>query len=54
MAPVSKGDKVGVAEFYNGDKKIGSVNLVASDSVGKITLWQTFSKMYNRFSDYII
>ena len=54
MAPVSKGDKVGVAEIYNGDKKIGSVNLVASDSVGKITLWQTFSKMYNRFSDYII
>lgn len=54
IAPVSKGDKVGVAEIYKDDQKIGSVNLVASDSVSKVTLWQTFSQMYNRFSNYII
>ena len=54
MAPVNKGEKVGIAEIYNGDKKIGSVNLIASEYVGKITLWQTFSQMYNKFSDYIV
>lgn len=53
-APVNKGEKIGEAVIYNGDKKIGSVNLIASDSVNKITLWQTFSQMYNKFSDYIV
>lgn len=35
-APVKKGDKVGEVEYYLGDEKIGSVDIVASEGVEKI------------------
>ena len=35
-APVKKGDKVGEVEYYLGDEKIGSVDIVASEDVEKI------------------
>ncbi len=53
-APIAQGQKIGTAQIYNGDEKIGTVNLVADASVPKITLWQTFSQIYNKFSDFIV
>ena len=34
-APVKKGDKIGEAEYYLGDKKVGSVDIIASEEVEK-------------------
>ncbi|MBO5454216.1 MAG: D-alanyl-D-alanine carboxypeptidase [Clostridia bacterium] len=53
-APVKKGEKLGTAEIYNGEKKIGEVSLVARDSIEKVTLWYTFTKLYNTFANFII
>ena len=53
-APVKKGEKLGTAEIYNGEEKIGEVSLVARDSIEKVTLWYTFTKLYNTFANFII
>ena len=37
-APVKAGDKTGEAQYYLGDKKIGSVAIVAADDVKKAGL----------------
>ncbi len=48
-APISKGDKIGVIEYYIGDTKIGDVHIVAKENVKEAgylyVLWDTFKKM---------
>ena len=43
-APVNKGDKVGEAEYYLGDKKLGSVDIVASETVEKAGFLSSLKK----------
>ena len=47
QAPVKKGDKLGVAEFYLDDNLISSVNLVASKSIDKMTAINMYKYITN-------
>ena len=53
-APIEKGEKIGVAEIYNGDEKIGEVDMVARDSVNKITIWYIFRRLFQLFADFVL
>lgn len=48
-APISKGDKIGVIEYYLGDTKIGDIQIIATENVDKAgylyVLLDTFKKM---------
>lgn len=41
-APVSKGDRVGSVEIYVGEKSVGSINIIAKESVSRLNLWRVF------------
>ena len=41
-APISKGDIVGNAEIYVGDKSVGSIKIIANASVERLNLWIIF------------
>lgn len=47
QAPVTKGDVVGKAEYYLGDKLVGSVNIIAAESVRKMQYGDCFKKLMN-------
>ncbi len=42
FAPIKKGDKLGKVEFYIGDKKISSSDLIANSNVDKIGIFNNF------------
>lgn len=42
IAPVDKGDIVGNAEIYVGDKSVGSIKIIANASVERLNLWIIF------------
>lgn len=48
-APISKGDKLGTANFYYDKKLIGSIDLVASESVDKYTFSKITKKIYSEW-----
>lgn len=41
-APVKKGQVVGNADVYVGDKSVGSIKIVSNDQVNRLNLWITF------------
>ncbi len=41
-APVNKGDTVGNAEIYVGDKSVGSIKIVANAPIKRLNLWIVF------------
>ncbi len=49
-APVKKGQRVGSVDIYNGEEQIGSIDLVACDTVGKkdfkTALWWIFMGLF--------
>lgn len=44
-APVKKGDKIGEAEYYLGDKKVGSVDILALESVDEAGFLSSLRKV---------
>ena len=44
-APVKKGEKAGTAEYYLGDKKIGSVDIVAAQDIREIDMKSVFEDL---------
>ena len=44
-APVKKGEKAGAAEYYLGDKKIGSVDIVAAQDIREIDMKSVFEDL---------
>ena len=48
-APILKGEVVGDVTYYAGEKKIGSVQIVAEEDVGKITFGSLFLRMLKSF-----
>lgn len=44
-APVKKGEKAGTAEYYLGDKKIGSVDIVAAQDIREIDMKSAFEDL---------
>ena len=48
-APIKKGDKLGKVEFYLGEKKIGSSNLIANSSIQKISTINNFKFIMNNW-----
>ena len=46
-APVKKGDVMGSAEYYLGETKVGSVDIVASEDVRKIVFFDCVKKLVN-------
>ena len=38
-APVKKGDVIGTAEIYVGEKSVGSIDIIAKDNVLRVNLW---------------
>ena len=43
-APIKIGDKIGVVNYYIGDKLIGSSDVVASESIDIIGFWDLLLK----------
>lgn len=41
-APIKKGQVIGNAEVYVGDKSVGSIKIVSNDQVKRLNLWITF------------
>ena len=41
-APIKKGDTVGNIEFYLNDEEIGAVDVIADESVDKMSFWTAF------------
>ena len=41
-APIKKGQVVGNADVYVGDKSVGSIKIVSNDQVNRLNLWITF------------
>ncbi len=41
-APVKKGDRVGNAEIYVGDKSVGSIEIIAKNNISRLNLWILF------------
>ncbi|NLC76597.1 MAG: D-alanyl-D-alanine carboxypeptidase [Clostridia bacterium] len=48
VAPVEKGQPVGLIKIYNDGQEIRSVNLVAGEDVARSSFWQLFSKSLHR------
>ena len=48
-APVKKGDIVGTIDYYMNGAKIGSVHIIANDSVEKMTYMDCLEKMVYKF-----
>ncbi len=46
-APVKKGDVMGTAEYYLGETKVGSVDIVAAEEVRKIVFFDCIKKLVN-------
>lgn len=46
-APVKKGDVMGSAEYYLGETKVGSVDIVAFEDVRKIVFFDCVKKLVN-------
>ena len=46
-APIKKGETVGNVEVYVGDKSVGSIKIVARESVKRLNLWITFKWILN-------
>ena len=46
LAPINKGDKVGEAVYFLGEKKIGSVAIVADEAVAKAGISDCFKKVW--------
>lgn len=44
-APVRKGEKIGIGEIYLGDLKVGQINLIATESIEKHSLGNSFDKI---------
>ncbi len=44
-APVKKGQRIGTAVFYNGDKAVYESPIITADSVRRISINQTVIKM---------
>ena len=49
-APVKTGDVIGKIVYRNGDEIIGEGDVVASESVDKISFWGLFVRMFQMFS----
>ena len=47
-APVKKGDKVGVTKYYLGKKEIGSVDVVAAESMEKMSYKSIFEDVIEK------
>lgn len=45
-APVEKGEKAGVAEYYLGDKKIGCVDIVAVRDIREVDIKSVFEELF--------
>lgn len=41
-APIKKGDVIGAVEYYLNDEVIGSVDIIAGETVGKMSFWTAF------------
>lgn len=41
-APIKKGDVVGTVEYYLNDEEIGSVDIIAGETVDKMSFWTAF------------
>lgn len=50
-APVSKGQKIGEIEFYLGEEKIDTKDLVASRDCGKMNIFNMFGKVFRTWID---
>ena len=48
-APIKKGDIIGKAVYTLNDNTVGSVNLLASESIPLITLKDTCQQLLHRF-----
>ena len=51
-SPVEEGQKIGDITYYLGNEKIGSVDLVASQSIGKIDFLYAFEKLLMNFISF--
>jgi len=49
QAPVVKNDKIGEIVYYYGKEKIGSVDILASDTVNKAKYKDYFMKLLNKY-----
>jgi len=47
QAPVKKGDVIGTAEYYLGETKVGSVDIVAAENVRKMVFFDCVKKLVN-------
>ena len=45
-APIEKGEKAGVAEYYLGDKKIGCVDIVAVRDIREVDIKSVFEELF--------
>lgn len=45
-APVKSGDKVGTLRFYLGEEEVGSIPVTASQTVGKLTFFEIFKRVF--------
>lgn len=48
-APISKGDILGTAHFYLDNELLDSVNLVAKNNVGKLSVFSTFGEITKKW-----
>lgn len=52
-APVRKGEKIGTSEVYLGDLKVGSINLIATESIEKHSLGNSFDKIIKEWLKFV-
>lgn len=52
-APVRKGEKIGTGEVYLGDLKVGQVNLIATESIEKHSLGNSFDKIIKEWLKFV-
>lgn len=52
-APVRKGEKIGTGEVYLGDLKVGRINLIATESIEKHSLGNSFDKIIKEWLKFV-
>ena len=49
VAPIKAGDVVGKVVFEFNDEKIGESEIFATESIGKISYWDIFARIFKKF-----
>ena len=53
VAPINKGDVVGQSVYMSGEREIGRSDIIATESVEKMTFWSMMAEFFKKLATYL-